>query len=162
MYHCFSVLLCLCTNIMGLWFNILLWSKQRPCHALKKIRHSSSTVLLLSELLQLLLSIARQVRFVAPCCWGFGVISLVVLAVYLVGASSTSISNISGPSVRDLHQVKTKLLPNWRSGSSINVNRQPGFRSMVNSHPVWIGQVVTWSPSGFCYWFIEGLCLAVC
>jgi len=51
-------------------------------------------------------------------------------------------------------------LPNWPSGLSINPHSQLGYGSMVNSQLVWIGWVVTRSPSrsiqtfnyGCCFW----------
>jgi len=48
----------------------------------------------------------------------------------------TSVSNGSGPSLRVRVRVQTELLPNWRSGSSINPNCPLGYGSMVNSQPV--------------------------
>jgi len=48
----------------------------------------------------------------------------------------TSVSNGSGPSLWVRVRVQTEPLPNWRSGSSINLNCLLGYGSMVNSQPV--------------------------
>jgi len=66
----------------------------------------------------------------------------------------SSVSNGSGPSLWVRVRVQTKPLPNWRSESSINPNCLLGYGSMVNSQPVWIGRVVSGSPSGSIYRFI--------
>ena len=65
-----------------------------------------------------------------------------------------SVINGSGPSLRVRVRVQTELLPNWRSGSSLNPNCLLGYRFMVNSQPVRIGRVVRGSPSGSIYRFI--------
>ena len=67
---------------------------------------------------------------------------------------SISVSNGSGPSLRVRVRLQTGQLPNWRSGLSINPNCLLGYGSMVNSQPVWIGRVVSGSPSGSIYRFI--------
>jgi len=64
------------------------------------------------------------------------------------------VSTGSGLSLPVRVQVQTEPLPNWRSRLSMNGNIQFGYGSMVNSQPVWIGQVVSGSPSGSIYRFI--------
>jgi hypothetical protein len=54
---------------------------------------------------------------------------------------SSSVSNGSGLSLRVRVRVETKPLPNWLSGLSTNPNYQLSYVLMVNSQPVWIGQV---------------------
>jgi len=61
---------------------------------------------------------------------------------------TASVSNGSGLSLRVRVEVQPEPLPNWRSGLSIYLNRQLGYGSMVNSQSIWIGQVVSGSPSG--------------
>ena len=65
-----------------------------------------------------------------------------------------SVSNSSRLSVWVRVQVQTEPLPYWRSGLWLNPNRQLGYRSMVNSQPVWIGRAVRGLPSGPIQWFI--------
>jgi hypothetical protein len=67
--------------------------------------------------------------------------------------SRPSVSDGSGPSLQVQVRVQTEPLPNCRSGLSINPNRQLGYRSKVNSQPIWIGWVVSGSPSGSIYRF---------
>ena len=57
-------------------------------------------------------------------------------------------SNGSGPSLRVRVRVRTEPLPNWWSGLSTHPNCQFGYGSMQISQPVWIGRVVSGSPSG--------------
>jgi len=52
------------------------------------------------------------------------------------GSDGASVSNGSGPSLRVRDRVQTEPLPNWRSGSSINLNCPLGYGSMVNSQPI--------------------------
>ena len=59
-----------------------------------------------------------------------------------------SVSYGSGPSHCVRVRVQPELLPNWRSGLSINPDLQLGYGLMVNSQPVRIGRVVSGSPSG--------------
>jgi len=59
-----------------------------------------------------------------------------------------SVSNGSGPSLRVQVRVRTEPLPNWRSGLSTHPNCEFGYGSMQISQPVWIGRVVSGSPSG--------------
>jgi len=47
-----------------------------------------------------------------------------------------TVRNSSGPSLLVWLRVQTELLPNWRSGLSINLNRQLGYGLMVNSQPI--------------------------
>jgi len=49
------------------------------------------------------------------------------------GFVSPSVSNGSGPSLCIWVRVQTELLPNWRSGQSINPNCPLGYGSIVNS-----------------------------
>jgi len=65
-----------------------------------------------------------------------------------------SVSNGSGPSLRVRDQVQTELLPNWQSGSSINLSHQLGYRLMIHSQPIWIELVVSGSPGGSFYRYI--------
>ena len=71
-----------------------------------------------------------------------------------------SVSNKSGLSlrVRVRVRVQTELLPNTRSGLSINPHCQLGYSLMVNSHPVWIGRVGSRLPSGSIHRFIYHSC----
>jgi len=55
------------------------------------------------------------------------------------------VSNGAGPSIRVRVQVQPEPLPNWWFWMSINLNRQHGNSSMVNSKPVRIVRVVSWS-----------------
>jgi hypothetical protein len=65
-----------------------------------------------------------------------------------MACGTTSVSNRSGPSLRVRVWVKAELFPNWRSGLSTHLNCQFGYGSMEISQPVWIGRVVSGSPSG--------------
>jgi len=73
--------------------------------------------------------------------------------------AKSSVTNGSGPSLRVRVRVQTEPLPNWRSSSSIDPNYPLGYGSMGNSQPVWIGWVVSGSPSRSIYRFI--LCITV-
>jgi len=59
-----------------------------------------------------------------------------------------SVSNGSWPSLWVRVRVQTEPLPNWRSGLSIKLNCQLGYGLIGNSQPIWIGRVVSGSPSG--------------
>jgi len=58
-----------------------------------------------------------------------------------------SVSNGTGPSLRDRVRVRTELLPNWRSGLLTHPNWKFGYGSMQISQPVCIGRVVSGLPS---------------
>ena len=73
--------------------------------------------------------------------------------------SLTSISNGSGPSLRVRVRVQSESFPNWRSRSLIKLNRPLGYGLMVYSQTVWIGLVVSGSPSGSSYRFILRSCI---
>jgi len=75
-----------------------------------------------------------------------------------IACTFTLVSNGSGPSLCVQIWVPPKPLPNWWSGLSINPNSQPGYSSMVNSQPIWIGRVVSGLSSGSIHRFIEGSC----
>ena len=83
-----------------------------------------------------------------PTCW------LEYKDTHAILYTGYSVSNGSGPSLRVRVRVQTEPLPNWESGSSIYPNCARRYGSMVNSQPVWIGQVVSGSPSGSIYRFI--------
>jgi len=68
-----------------------------------------------------------------------------------------SVRNSSGASLRV--RVQTETLPNWRSRWLINPNCPLVYGSMVNSQHVWIGRVVSGSPSKSIYRFILGSCI---
>jgi len=68
--------------------------------------------------------------------------------------SSSSVSNGSRTSLRARVHDQTNPLPNYRSGMSVKLNCPLGYGSIVNSWPVWIGRVVSWSHSGSIYRFI--------
>jgi len=72
-----------------------------------------------------------------------------------------SISNGSGPSLRVRVWVQTELSPKLWSGLSTHPNHQHRYRLMEISEPVWIGRVVSGSPSWTSYTFIYGPCFAV-
>jgi len=101
-----------------------------------------------------------QNQFYTRCSWFIEETKLVVWSGPLprcVGMGfgpMARVSNGSGPSLWVRVRVQTKQLPNWRSGSSINPNCPLGYVSMVNSQRVWIGWVVSGSPSGSIYRFI--------
>jgi len=59
-----------------------------------------------------------------------------------------SLSNGSGPSLRDQVRVETKPSPNWLSGLSIIQDCLVGYRSMVNSQPVELGGLSASRPAG--------------
>jgi hypothetical protein len=67
---------------------------------------------------------------------------------------AVSVSNGSRPSLRVWVRVQTKLLPNWPSGTTMNLNCPLRYSCTVHSQPVWIGRVVSGSPSGSMYRFI--------
>jgi hypothetical protein len=59
-----------------------------------------------------------------------------------------SVNNSSGPSLRVLVRVRTELLPKWWSWLSPHLKYQFGYSWMDISQSVWIGRVVSGSPSG--------------
>jgi len=69
---------------------------------------------------------------------------------------TASVNNGSGPLCLVRVTVHTEPGPNWSSGLSINTNRQLRYGSMVYSQLVWIGRVVSGSPSGSIHRFIWG------
>ena len=69
------------------------------------------------------------------------------LLLLLPDSSLCSVSNGSGPSLRVRVWVTTEPLPNWQSGLSTHPNSQFGYGLMQTSQPVWIGHVVSGSPS---------------
>jgi hypothetical protein len=71
---------------------------------------------------------------------------------------SSSVSNGSAPSLRVLVRVQAEPMPNWRSGLSINPNRQLRQCSTVNSQPVWNRWDVRRSLSRSIYRFIYCSC----
>jgi hypothetical protein len=71
----------------------------------------------------------------------------------------SSVSNVSGQSLRIWDTVGTELSTKRGSGLLIQPNRQPGWGSSVDSQRVWIWQVVSYSPLRYIYLFIWGLCL---
>ena len=70
-----------------------------------------------------------------------------------------SVSNSCGPSLRVWVWVQTEPLRDWRAGLSINPNCLLWYDSILHSQPLWIGWVVSRSPSGSIYWFIHGSCI---
>ena len=66
----------------------------------------------------------------------------------MVSMTIPSVSNGSGPSNWDRVWVRAQMLANRRSGLSIHLKRQFGSGSMLISQPVWLGRVVSGSPSG--------------
>jgi len=57
-------------------------------------------------------------------------------------------SNSSGTSLRVRVRAQTEPFADWQPGLSIIANRRLGSGSMPNSQPIWIGRVVSRSPSG--------------
>jgi len=68
--------------------------------------------------------------------------------------SRRCVSKGSGRSIRVQVQVQIEPCPKWLSGLPTNRDLQLGYGSNVNSQPVWIGRVVSGSPSGYMYSFI--------
>ena len=98
---------------------------------------------------------SKSVNDIWQCKYGdWNGICFLLCATIILAAFINSVSNGSGPSVRVRVRVQPEPLPNWRSGSSINPNRQFGYGSMANSQPVQIGRVISGSPSGSIYRFI--------
>jgi hypothetical protein len=101
--------------------------------------------------LRLLVPYMAVGEIIDRCCVADG-----VTATRWVISATPIVSNGSGPSLRVLVWVQTKLLPNWPSGSSRNPNCPLGYGFIENSQPVWMGRVVSGSPSGSIYSFIFG------
>jgi len=59
-----------------------------------------------------------------------------------------SVSNGNGLSLQARVRVLSEPLPNWGFRLSINPNCHLRYGSMVYSQPIWIGRVVSGSPSG--------------
>jgi len=62
--------------------------------------------------------------------------------------TKSSVSNSSRPWHQGQARVETEPLPNWRCWLSIYPSCQFGYSSMDISQPIWIGRVVSRSPSG--------------
>jgi hypothetical protein len=72
-----------------------------------------------------------------------------------------SVRNASGPSLRVRVRVGTEPDPDWRSGSSINLNCRFWYGSIDISLPVWIGWVFSGLYSGFSCTLINMLAFAI-
>jgi len=97
-------------------------------------------------------------NYCLECCWWHCLMQIECIAYthpisLLEDWLKGSVSNSSRPSRWVRVQIQTEPLPNCRSGLPINLNLQLEYGSMMNSQPVWIGQVVSGSPSGFIYRF---------